>query len=153
MKIQGSDGLTPLHPSERTSPQVAPPQGAFGAVLKETLEQAPAASAPGAATAIQLRPTIRPTIRPIGDGADGVDQRLERFIDLLDDYRGKLADSRVTLRQLEPAVRSIEQARDALQPALGRLPEADGLKEILNRALVTAESEIARYRRGDYLPA
>jgi hypothetical protein len=57
------------------------------------------------------------------------------------------------LRQLEPAVRHIEQARDALEPVLAGLPESDGLKDILNRALVTAESEIARYRRGDYLPA
>jgi exonuclease VII small subunit len=149
MKIHGSDGLPPLQPLERTSTQAAPEQGAFGAVLKETLGQAQAASAPGAATAIRFRPPIQ----PIEDDADGAVQRLERFIDLLDDYRGKLADSRVTLRQLEPAVRSIEQARDALEPVLARLPEAEGLKDILNRALVTAESEIARYRRGDYLPA
>jgi hypothetical protein len=149
MKIHGSDGLPPLQPPERTSPQAAPEQGAFGAVLKETLGQAPAASASGAATAIRFRPPIQ----PIEDGADGAVRRLERFIDLLDDYRDKLADTRVTLRQLEPAVRSIEQARDALGPVLARLPEAEGLKDILNRALVTAESEIARYRRGDYLPA
>jgi len=148
MKIHGSDGLPPLQPPERTSPQAVPEPGAFGAVLKATLGQAPAASAPGAANAIRFRPPIQ----PIEDGADGAAQRLERFIDLLDDYRGKLADARVTLRQLEPAVRSIEQARDALEPVLARLPEAEGLKDILNRALVTAESEIARYRRGDYLP-
>jgi hypothetical protein len=148
MKIHGSDGLPPLQPPERTSPQAVPEPGAFGAVLKETLGQAPVASASGAATAIRFRPSIQ----PIGDGADVAVQRLERFIDLLDDYRGELADSRVTLRQLEPTVRSIEHARDALEPVLARLPEADGLKDILNRALVTAESEIARYRRGDYLP-
>jgi hypothetical protein len=36
---------------------------------------------------------------------------------------------------------------------LGSLPEGDGLKDILNQALVTAEVEIIRFRRGDYLTA
>jgi hypothetical protein len=150
MKIQGNDGCIPLQPTGRTGPSAAAaPEGAFGAVLKDTLGRAPAAEAPGGATAIRLRPSIR----PIDDGAVGAERQLERFIDLLDDYRGRLADGRVSLRQLEPAVRQIEQARDALETVLAGLPESDGLKDILNRALVTAESEIARYRRGDYLPA
>lgn len=148
MKIHGSDGIPPLQPAERTS-TATPAPGAFGAVLKQALGPAPAASTPGAAVAIPFRPPIQ----PIDGGAEAADRRVERFIDLLDDYRGKLADGRVSLREIDPVVRSIEQARGALEPVLAGLPEADGLKEILNRALVTAESEIARYRRGDYLPA
>ena len=150
MKIQGNDGILPLQPNGRTGPSpAAAPEGAFGAVLQDTLGRTPAEEVPGAATAIRLRPSIR----PIDEDAVGAEQQTERFIDLLDDYRGRLADGRVSLRQLEPAVRSIEQARDALAPVLAGLPESDGLKDILSRALVTAESEIARYRRGDYLAA
>jgi hypothetical protein len=32
------------------------------------------------------------------------------------------------------------------------LPEGDSVKDVLNQALVTAEIEILRFRRGDYLP-
>jgi len=148
MKIHGSDGPSPLIPVERTS-RTATPNGAFGAILKESLGEPPAASvASGAATAIRFRPAIQPL-----EGGDGSpDRRVEGFIDLLDDYRSRLADNGVSLRELEPTVRSLEQGRAALASMAGELPEGDGLKDILNRALVTAESEIARYRRGDYLP-
>jgi hypothetical protein len=47
----------------------------------------------------------------------------------------------------------MEHGRDTLTPLLDTLPEGDRLKDVLNRALVTAEIEIIRFRRGDYLPA
>jgi len=148
MKIHGSDGPSPLKPVERTEP-AATPNGAFGAILKESLGETPAASvASCATTAIQFRPAIQ----SLQGGDQSPDRRVEGFIDLLDDYRSRLADNGVSLKQLEPTVHSLEQGRDALASMAVELPEGDGLKDILNRALVTAESEIARYRRGDYLP-
>lgn len=147
MKIHSSDGPSPTSPVERGRPTAAP-DGAFGALLKETLSCTAASSSVAASTGIQLGPILR----PIG-GADAADARVERFIDLLDDYRARLADRRVGLKQLEPIARSIEHESRALEAALAQLPEGNSLKDILNSALVTAQSEMARYRRGDYLTA
>jgi exonuclease VII small subunit len=147
MKIESSDLRPPLPPSGR--PQATAAHGTFGAMLQESLGRAPAAAVPAETTGVQLRPAIR----ALETDETAPELRVERFIDLLEDYRGQLADSRVTLKQLDPIVRSIEQGREGLEPVLARLPEGDSLRDIMTRALVTAETEIARYRRGDYLPA
>jgi hypothetical protein len=76
-----------------------------------------------------------------------------RFLELLDGYRHELANPRVDLKALDGAVRNVEKGMDALKPELGSLPENDGLREIINRALVTASVEIVKFRRGDYLAA
>jgi hypothetical protein len=47
----------------------------------------------------------------------------------------------------------LEEGRDALSRTLGSLPESNRLSDVLNQTLVTAEVEIIRYRRGDYLTA
>jgi hypothetical protein len=78
--------------------------------------------------------------------------RVEKFLDLLDDYRRLLADCRVGLKGLDSAVQAVEIGRDELSPLLAGLPEGDGLRDVLNQSLVTAEIEILRFRRGDYLP-
>lgn len=149
MKIQGNgDVLGRVRIEPPTSAPAAAP-GGFGEILKNSLNQA---SGPASATAtdgalrVQFK-SVDPT------PADSVAARLEGFLDLMEEYRGKLADPRVNLKGLDPLVRSLEQGRDALAPLTGSLPEGDGLKDILNRALVTTEVEIMRFRRGDYLPA
>jgi hypothetical protein len=150
MKIQGNaDLLGRVRVEQPTSPPAAAPAG-FGEILKNSLNQASAsaaaAAAPGGPVTVQLRPA-GPT--PVGS----VTARLEGFLDLMDEYRSKLADPRVSLKGLDPLVRSLEQGRDALAPVASSLPEGDGLKDLLNRTLVTSEIEIMRFRRGDYLPA
>jgi hypothetical protein len=148
MKIQDNGDL--LGRVRLQSPASAPAHapGGFGEILKNSLNPAAgpdAAAAPAGALRVRLR-SVDPT------PAESVAARLEGILDLMDEYRGKLADSRVSLKGLDPLVRSLEQGRDALAPLAGSLPEGDGLKDILNRTLVTTEVEIMRFRRGDYLP-
>lgn len=149
MKIQGnSDMLGRVRVEPPTSAPAVAPSG-FGEILKNSLNQASgpaAASAPGGALRVQFK-SVEPA------PADSVAARVEGFLELMDEYRSKLADPRVSLKGLDPLVRSLEQGRDALTPLAGSLPEGDGLKDILNRTLVTTEAEIMRFRRGDYLPA
>ena len=150
MKIQGNDdllGRVRLEP--QASPSVTAP-GGFGEILKQRMDATPAS---GSTTASGCAvPVAR--CRPMEQAAGGsMTARLEGFLDLIEEYQIKLADSRVSLKGLEPVVRSLELERDALSPLLGRLPEGDGLKDILNQALATTEIEIMRFRRGDYLPA
>ena len=149
MKIQGNDDLLGRVRIVQPASTEAPAPGRFGEILRDRLNQAAAsdfAKASGGAVSVQFRPAD-----PALPGS--VTSRLEGFLDLMEEYRGKLADPRVSLKGLEPAVRSLEQERDALSPLLASLPEGEGLKDVLNQALVTTEIEIMRFRRGDYLPA
>ena len=126
-----------------------PGSGGFGDILKEKLAPAPGAAASG----IGLGPCFTELQSVVEAPANRLDGRVERYLDLLDDYRRQLADPRVSLKGLDAMVREMEAGKDALAPALGSLPEGDGIKDILNRTLVTASLEIIKFRRGDYLTA
>jgi hypothetical protein len=149
MKIQGNGELVDRVRIEQPAAPAASAAIGFGEILRNSLK---AASTSGSATAsagavsVQFRPAD-----PVA-GSSAL-ERLEGFLDLMEAYRSKLADPRVSLKGLDPVVRSLEREREALSPLLGMLPEGDGLKDILNEALVTTEIEIMRFRRGDYLPA
>jgi hypothetical protein len=150
MKISSGDNLLerivldrPVQPADST-PRT------FGEILQKTLNASdpadPSVSSLGAGVSVQLQsalPLPGPAVVP----------RLEGFLDLLDDYRRQLTDPRVNLKGLDATVQTVEKSRDALSPLLEVLPEGDSLKDVLNQALVTAEIEILRFRRGDYLPA
>jgi hypothetical protein len=148
MKIQyHGDLLGRVRLQPPASGPTSAPSG-FGEILKNSLN--PAAGPEGAAAPSGA---LRVRLPPVGaTPADAVAARLEGILNLMDEYRGQLADPRVSLKGLDPLVRSLEQGRDALAPLAGSLPEGDGLKDILNRTLVTTEVEIMRFRRGDYLP-
>jgi hypothetical protein len=149
MKIQGNSDLLGRVRIEPPASPEAPVPIRFEDLLKKSLSSTPAAdSTPvaGGAVSVQFRPAD-----PVAAGS--VTEQLEGFLDLMEEYRSKLADPRVSLKGLDSVVRSLEQGRDALSPLLGTLPEGDGLKDMLNQALVTTEIEIMRFRRGDYLPA
>jgi len=149
MKIQGNGDLLGRMRIEQPAFPATPASSGFEEILKESMNPTPAsasATTSGGAVSVQFRPAD-----PVAAGS--VMERLEGFLDLMEEYRSKLADPRVSLKGLDPVVRSLEKGRDALSPLLGTLPEGDGLKDILNQALVTTEIEIMRFRRGDYLPA
>jgi hypothetical protein len=150
MKINGFEhGFTRVHADKPARPAVPSP-GAFGDILKEKLASAPGTAASGIGLGL-----VEPTqLQPVAEApANRLVGRVERYLDLLDDYRQQLADPRVSLKGLDAMVREMEAGKDALAPALGSLPESDGIKDILNRTLVTASLEIIKFRRGDYLTA
>ena len=116
--------------------------------------QALAAASPAAAEPVAAAMSLPAALQiraadPVSAAAAA--NRVESVLDLLEDYRQKLGDPRVELKALDRAVREVEKGMEALKPAAGGLPENDGLKEIVNRALVAASVEIVKFRRGDYL--
>ena len=150
MKINGFDhGFTRVHADKPAHTAVPGPCG-FGDILKEKLAPAPSATASGIGLGL-----VAPTqIQSVAEApANRLAGRVEHYLDLLDDYRRQLGDPRVSLKGLDATVREMEAGKDALAPALGSLPEDDGIKDILNRTLVTASLEIIKFRRGDYLTA
>ena len=79
--------------------------------------------------------------------------RIENMIDLLDQYRHKLADPQMNLKQIDPIINDIARENDSLATLADSLPAADELKAILERTMVTASLEVTKFYRGDYLPA
>jgi hypothetical protein len=152
MKIGGFDlGLDRIAGDRPAQSAPVPGAGGFGEILKQALgEGAFATAESGAVAPPPAALAIRPVDSPPAAEAAG---RVERLLDLLDRYRQNLVDPRVDLKALDGAVGDVEKGMDALKPALGSLPANDGLREIVNRALVTASVEIVKFRRGDYLAA
>jgi hypothetical protein len=57
----------------------------------------------------------------------------------------------VTLRNIEPVINSIAKEKEQLSSVLDSLTNEDGLKDIVNRTLITASMEVIKYNRGDYI--
>jgi exonuclease VII small subunit len=147
MKIIGNGDLPGRVQAEKTALSGPAAVSGFGEILKQTIDQA-SASDPAAASAAPIR------LQSVSSTPDlSVVGRLEEYLDLLDNHCQKLSNPRVSLKGLEASIRQLEEGRDALSRALGSLPESDRLSDVLNQTLVTAEVEIMRFRRGDYLPA
>ncbi len=147
MKIIGNGDLPGRVQAEKTALSMPNAVNGFGEILKKTIDRASAADpTPAPAAAVSLQP-VAPTADPSVFG------RIEGYLDLLESYCQKLSNPQVSLKGLEPSVRQLEEGRHTLSRVLGSLPESDGLKDVLNQTLVTAEVEIMRFRRGDYLSA
>lgn len=147
MKIIENGDLPGRVQAEKTALSMPAAANGFGEILKQTIDQA-RASGPAleAAAAINLQTmTSTPDLSVVG--------RLEGYLDLLEGYCQKLSNPRVSLKGLEASIRQLEEGRDTLSRTLESLPEHGGLKAILNQTIVTAEVEISRFRRGDYLSA
>lgn len=77
-------------------------------------------------------------------------QGTERLLDTLDEYRQKLDNPEIRLREMNPLIDKIDKQTERLTTELDSLPEGDGLREILNQALITSSLEVVKFNRGDY---
>jgi len=73
-----------------------------------------------------------------------------RLLDTLDNYREKLQNPEVSLADIKPLVSEMEMKKEGLTAALNSLPDGDGLKDVLNEAMITSSLEAAKFNRGDY---
>jgi len=138
------------HPEELKKKR-DPADKKFGAVLKETIERSTGArSVPQGPSMInniceiRFNPFIQNEKTPIVN-------RVEKFLDTLDEYHRKLGDPHVTLKALHPLIRDMAAEREVLISSLDSLPDGDKLKDILNRTLITSSVEIIKFNRGDYV--
>ena len=69
----------------------------------------------------------------------------------IESYQLKMADPKVSLKEVYPLVQQMEKKTTELVPAVEALRDGDKLKEILNRALVASTVEIIKFNRGDYV--
>ncbi len=151
MKINNDDQPIQGYPADKQArPSEASPAD-FNSILEGTFATATAAEKEVQAPAVienvlpvQLQNVKHPQ-KP-----STIDQ-IENMLDLLDDYRHKLADPNSTLKDIHPLVKSLETANEQLKPMLDSIAEGDQLKQILNQTLVTASLEVFKYNKGDYI--
>jgi len=77
--------------------------------------------------------------------------RMDRFLTLLENYQKQMEDPRTSLKETSSIVTQMEQQTQELLPILESLSEGDGIKDLLNRILVTSTVETIKFNRGDYL--
>ena len=152
MKIDNNDPIMKsVYPQETARPRSGFEKD-FGTILKETVENAPKTDTGPRQTAfVNPQAAVRLAIPGPPDPTFSV-ERIENMIDLLDQYRLKLADSRINLKQMDSIIGKIARENDSLATLADALPD-DEVKNILNRTRVTASLEVTKFYRGDYLPA
>ena len=123
----------------------------FGAVLKNEVEKS--------SNEISENQKIPPTssispiqlnmLSPSQNGS--IIDRVENLLNVLGEYQQKLKDPHFSLKEIDPLVKQLEKEKENLAPVLDSLVEDDGLKDILNQALVTSSLETIKFNRGDYI--
>ena len=151
MKILNNEQI--LNPLQHESkPKAQPPAGKdFGTILEESVKNTTTpAPAPKATTFINPLSGAQPaSVFP--SEPQLVANGIEDLINLLDRYCQKLADPRISLKQIDPVVRDMTRQMEKMAPALDSLSADEGLKKILNQTMVTASLELSKFYRGDYI--
>ncbi len=125
----------------------------FDVILKDTLKNTTASStATLQTTFINRTPVLQPT--PIGpsDQISAADS-IEDMINILDGYREKLADPRITMKQLDADIKEMTRGMENLAHVLESRPVDERLRNIFNQTMVTISLEISKFYRGDYISA
>ena len=151
MKINGSDEIIKNSFAEKTVRREPDQKDDFKDVLKASVERTAhhpekikSSRLANSVSAIQFHP-LSPENKNV------MVERVDNLLNLLENYREQLADPQVTLRRIEPVINMIEKEKEQLSSVLEFLPNDDGLKDIVNRTLITASLEVMKYNRGDYI--
>ena len=137
--------------SGKTTKSEKPSEGKFGEVLQKAVDGASVSrDKPVVLPPTQSISNIRFDLLSSGDRAPII-ERVEKFMDVLEDYQRKMEDPKVTLKEIYPLVTRMESEKESLLPLLDSIPQEDGMRDILNRALVTSTVETIKFNRGDYL--
>jgi len=99
-------------------------------------------------TAAPLQPFL--PILPCVDTQQKI-HAVDSYVSLLEKYERGLADETVTLKDMAPVVQKLSDETERMKPFLDSLAPDDGLRSILNHALVTATVETIKFNRGDYI--
>jgi hypothetical protein len=125
----------------------------FNVILKDRLKNtATPSTGTLQATFIKPTPVLHPTSRGSSDQIYAADS-IEDMINILDEYREKLADPRITMKQLDADIKEMTRGMENLAHLLESHPVDERLRNIFNQTMVTISLEISKFYRGDYISA
>lgn len=146
MKITGDTNLHPNAPVRKETSTAGEGDSAFSKVLEKSVQTSPEKSA-------QPSHSIQPSVRPMMEvPMERLYAQTDRMIDALDHYQQLLADNRVSLRGVEPAMQRMKTELKTLEPLAEGLPRSHPMKAVVSETVVTAAAEIARFEGGAYVP-
>ena len=153
MKIDPNLEILKTQYPEKTSGADKPVgKNEFSAMLEEAINHEPANTVEGSKKPPMISSVAQFQFNTLFAVQNGpIVERTEKFLDILEEYQNKLMDPRATLRDIHPLIERMETEKENLTPVLHSLPTGDGLKEILNDALITSSLEVIKFKRGDYL--
>jgi DNA repair exonuclease SbcCD nuclease subunit len=151
MKVQNNENIQKsLYPDKTNKNQNT--QGIdFGAVLKNEVEKSSnKISEPQRLPSLSGVSPVQ--LKMLSSEQNGtIIDRVENLLNILAEYQQKLKDPQFSLREIEPLVKQMEKEKENMAPVLDSLVKDDGLKNILNHALVTSSLETIKFNRGDYI--
>ena len=151
MKILNNEQALQTVQYEKKTKAGQPAGKEFGTIFKETVEnKKTTAVTPLQTTIVTPLTGFEPALPDPSNGQFTADH-IEKLINLLDRYRDKLADPRISLKQLDPHIKEMNHEMESLGPVLDSLPADDGLRTVLNQTMVTLSLEISKFYRGDYI--
>ena len=75
----------------------------------------------------------------------------ESTLNLLEEYQEAVGDPRVTLKKVDPLVRSLSQEVNNLHMLSEKLPTSDPLQKIMREIGIVSTIEIEKFNRGEYI--
>ena len=151
MKINGSDEIIKNGYTDKALGKEQAQNDDFKNILKASVERTPHHRAKTQPPAL-MQPISAIKFQPLPPENKSITiERLDNILNLLDNYRKQLADPQVSLRRMEPLMNTIEKEKEQLSSLLDAIASEDGLKDIVNRTLITASLEVIKYNRGDYI--
>jgi hypothetical protein len=151
MKINGSDEIIKNGYTDKALGKEQAQNDDFKNILKASVERTPHHQAKTQPPAL-MQPISAIKFQPLPPENKSITiERLDNLLNLLDNYRKQLADPQVSLRRMEPLMNTIEKEKEQLSSLLDAIASEDGLKDIVNRTLITASLEVIKYNRGDYI--
>ena len=152
MKIDGPNDIASSVFTDKATQKESTSDSEFKDILKASVERPQQTPAP-IQTPSHANPLEPIRFTPLSPEArETTVERLDNLLNLLDQYRGQLADPKVTLRQIEPLLNTIAKEKEQMSAVLNVMPDGDGLKDIVHRTLITTSLELIKYNRGDYIP-
>ena len=152
MKIDPNQEILKSAYTDKTIRPDKPANNEFGTMLKDAINNEPSKTNSEKANPQMITRIPNIQINPLFAVQDNpIVEQTENFLDILEEYRNKLLDPQTTLRDIHPLIQRMESEKETLTPVLNSLPPGDGLKDILNDALVNSEVEVIKFNRGDYV--
>jgi len=151
MKIENNANIQKSLYPDKTNKNEKPQRIDFKAFLKNEVEKSSNVIAGNQKMPpiSGISPIQQNMLSPAQNGS--IIDRVESLLSILDEYQQKLKDPHFSLKEIDPIVKQMEKEKENLAPALNSLGEDDGLKDILNQALVTSSLETIKFNRGDYI--
>jgi len=90
---------------------------------------------------------VQPEVK---EPAQGLEEKTDQLLDLLDAYSATLKNPDKSLTTIEPALKEIKTTAGSLLKETEAENEASELKTIAMELALTANTEYAKFKRGDY---